>query len=689
MPSPKDVIAVPPSYRGLIQVLATIALGVFLLSFSSSGLESQAGQLEYNAIQARENFRLGVNAYNFGYYNRAVASFEQSLALRPDSPDTQFWLGRSYYTSGYTKLAMDQWGELIQENQASSPLISFYNTINHRYKRIDHLYETSSLSLLQRLQSEKGAKRSAYFTGVISSASAPDREGTYLVDYHDNKVVILDVNGRASKIIRGGFTKVFNQPFDILLTSDGGFILSQTGTNSLVFCDANGNIYKEVGSTGSGPENFLGPQHLSDSGDGYFYVSDWGNRRITKLDYQGNFIFSFGKRNKYFEGLKGPTGIAVYQSNVYVADAINQSIYVFDSEGVYLKTLISKGLSSPESLLFTPAHNLLIADTNKILKYSFDNASLTTIYRGDDNQQFKDISYDRNRNLVASDFRNERVDILTQKELLYTDLFVEIKHIINANYPDMAVDVLVQNRNSEAVIDLKSNNFTIEENNQIIPSSLQYSSTNDKSLSIALIAGGHHQDYNFSLIPKITPILEAGDLFRLFHENPQPSLLTNQVSQTQNAIARLVDVDQQKSYFGQTLRFTLDSLSRDRKHKVVIYINDTNNPIETNNFDLTDLSNYLETQNASFFAIVQNNNELLKYLAEKSGGRIFTNMDTRELMQSIQQQRAINNGYYSLKFRSVSDTDLARRYVPVNVTVRYLKLSGKDSLGFFAPLGGN
>ena len=66
---------------------------------------------------------------------------------------------------------------------------------------------------------------------------------------------------------------------------------------------------------------------MVDSGDGYFYVTDWGNRRIVKLDYNGNFIFTFGANQGRFAGLHGPTGMVIRENKLYVADTLQRKIF--------------------------------------------------------------------------------------------------------------------------------------------------------------------------------------------------------------------------------------------------------------------------------------------------------------------------------------------------------------------------
>jgi DNA-binding beta-propeller fold protein YncE len=56
--------------------------------------------------------------------------------------------------------------------------------------------------------------------------------------------------------------------------------------------------------------------------DGYLYVVDYGNRRISKFDPDGVFVLSFGQRNPEFSGFLSPTGIAARNNRIYAADSV-------------------------------------------------------------------------------------------------------------------------------------------------------------------------------------------------------------------------------------------------------------------------------------------------------------------------------------------------------------------------------
>jgi len=101
-------------------------------------------------------------------------------------------------------------------------------------------------------------------------------------------------------------------------------------------------------SEGERPE-FDGPMGVAASPGGRIYVTDAGNNRVCEFDSQGRFVREFGTfgvakpsagaKATYVPGsLNYPVGIDLDdEGNVYVASFYNDSIEVFDPDGVPLR----------------------------------------------------------------------------------------------------------------------------------------------------------------------------------------------------------------------------------------------------------------------------------------------------------------------------------------------------------------
>ena len=674
--------------------LRGLAVFIFALAIQGSARLSAQNQNRgslQNTIQAKENFRLGVNAFNHGFYNRAIVAFEQSLSFEPQNINTILWLGRSYYANGYLGLGLEQWKQLIDQNQAKTSLKSFYNALNYRFRGAAALQKAEPYSRFMKLEANKqGINRSVYFFGPSSAMAADDRNEIYVVDYMGNKVVALDINGSTKRLFYGSLTQNYQQPFGILLRPKGqGFILSQAGTNSLLFADEQGIPYKEVGSRGSGPNQFLGPQHLTDSGDGYFYVIDWGNRRIAKIDYEGNFIFTFGTADRKFAGLQGPTGMVVRSGKLYVADTLQQKLFVFNQDGQYLESLLdSSQLRAPESLLLDADNNLLIADGNQIKLYNFERDTLQTIYRGETKHKYIGLDFDQNRNIFAVDLKNQEIDFITEKNNLYTDLFVRIDRVVTAEYPEIEVDFTVEERSGKPIFGLVRDNFRVFENDQFQPIQ-PYTSITDSSISLAVVLGSNTAAYA-DAIAELARDLSPPDQFFLIGGAQNPTLLTQSTEELGTQFANYSEpAETAESHFDISLRFALDSMARIRTKKMILFVSGNAEQIAAQKYNISAMKRYLNLQDSTVYGLLSQNNELISYLARKTGGRIYTKAERpffSSFAQDVQRHKNAPRNRYTLNYTSKAYNDLSKRYIPIEISVRYVGRSGKDEMGFFAPL---
>lgn len=105
------------------------------------------------------------------------------------------------------------------------------------------------------------------------------------------------------------------------------------------------------------------------------YATGTGNARVAKFDKDGHFIKSWGARgseNGQFNSLRGIALDA--QGNVYVADAGNKRIQVFDGDGTFKSQITSVGVPSAMCLT-TGAHQYLYV-SNSNDGESLDNGEI-------------------------------------------------------------------------------------------------------------------------------------------------------------------------------------------------------------------------------------------------------------------------------------------------------------------------
>ena len=113
---------------------------------------------------------------------------------------------------------------------------------------------------------------------------------------------------------------------------------------------------------------------------GNIYVADGvavggGNARVAKFDKDGHFIKSWGARGSEPGQFNSLHGIALdAQSKVYVADADNKRIQVFDGDGTF-KTAIAN-VGTPYAVCITPGAHQYLYSSNSNDPETLDNGEI-------------------------------------------------------------------------------------------------------------------------------------------------------------------------------------------------------------------------------------------------------------------------------------------------------------------------
>jgi len=120
------------------------------------------------------------------------------------------------------------------------------------------------------------------------------------------------------------------------------------------------------GGEGSEPGRFREPTGIAVSG-GEVFVSDARNGRIQVFDREGRFLRAFGRPGAGRGELGRPMNLTVHRGELYVPEYMNDRIQVFALDGTPRRTLGEPGsgpgqLDSPGGVAFTEDDNLLVVD---------------------------------------------------------------------------------------------------------------------------------------------------------------------------------------------------------------------------------------------------------------------------------------------------------------------------------------
>jgi DNA-binding beta-propeller fold protein YncE len=655
------------------------------------------GGTDVNALSAAEEFRIGVQAYYRYAFNEGILSFERALSFRPGEPIILDWLGKAYYRSGLEDTALRQWRNAAMAygwNSGQGMLLgSRIETVaNRRF-------------LLPVADDEIGYIEAGRYPGQYedyvlyrqpTSVLACDDGSAWVVAYGSNEIVRIDVNGVIKDRKRGPING-FDRPYDLARGIGGRLYLSEYRGGRVSLLNSQGDWQSYIGSKGLGEGMFVGPQNLAVDEDGYLYVVDYGNQRISKFDPDGVFILSFGRKSSFFPGFISPTGIAAGNGRIYAADGAAKRIYMFDQNGSYLGVLAEEGLRGPESLRFLSDGRILAADTNRVLlidPYSALVRELGTA--GNERVRIVGADMDRNGNILAANFGADEVSVLTRFDDLASGLFVQIERVSVDQFPLVTVELRVEDRLRRPIVGLEGLNFllsergrTVSEQNFLSPA---YRS-NSADISILMERSPEtlrlRDDLSAALRDINAALGSGGRTVSLVSAGVQP-----QRERLEGSLDRAAR-GSESSYnarwrFDLGLRLAATDLLPAEKKRSVVYVGAGSlGDLAFEQYGLSELAAYMANNGIFFIAVIVGGGaagEELVYLCKETGGQALALYRPQGIRDMIQDIAIKPSGLYSLSYRSLLPTDFGREYLPVEAEVYLMERSGRDSSGYFPPL---
>lgn len=174
----------------------------------------------------------------------------------------------------------------------------------------------------------------------------PAPRGTHVAT--SDELFVLDNAGRVlvydreRKLNRHWFMPEYDigMPERLLLLKDGRIAVADTHYGRVMFFDPQGKVLGSIGKIGKNDGEFVYPVALAEDGTGNLYVCEYGgNDRVQKFDRQGKFLMKFGKHGLEAGEFQRPSGIVWRDGKLYIADAFNNRIQLFNEQGEYVGIL--------------------------------------------------------------------------------------------------------------------------------------------------------------------------------------------------------------------------------------------------------------------------------------------------------------------------------------------------------------
>jgi len=650
------------------------------------------GQIDMDQVKASEEFAWGVRAFHQGRYNESILGFERALSFKPEDKLFREWLGRAYYFSGFEGAAIQEWNKVLEGKE--DPVIQNWSLTVAGRRANPEGDRSMDSRLVEALAIDGTTGDPPLFLRPGGFRTLPD--GTlWLAAYGSNEIVRANMNGAVLDRMTGG-VEGFDAPFDLIWSPDR-IILSEFRRDALRIISTDGLTSTTIGSRGRNPGELLGPQYLSQDEYGNIYVTEWGNRRISKFDNQGNFILVFGQGGGGFSGVRAPTGIVTGGDRVYVADRQLGAIIVFDQSGNYLRTLGEGLFQSPEGLSWaSEGESLYVVHQEGVSHFSLDDEVNQPLWRQEDPDSLLMAQADLNGHLWMSDFDSSQMFSMVELPALYSGFFVKINRVISQNFPQVWVEVAVEDYRGNPIVGLDLSNFLISENNIPVGNyDLEASSYHIEELKHSLLI-----EQSQAMELREEPLKQAvGELVtnlnqggysdrRVIAAGVQPVLLaqpgTSMVDYGENLVSET------SGNLDLGIRLAGSSLLPGVHRKVITYL--STGRVANNSFsryDLVQTASFLKNNQIRFDVILLESAPVdpeLTYLMEQTGGKLFSFLQPSGLTDYSSSLTETPHGVYLLRYNSSADTDFGRRYLPTEVEVQLLQRSGRDESGYFAPL---
>ncbi len=653
-----------------------------------------AQSIDYAALTSADDFRWGVRAYHEGRFNDAVRAFERSLSGTSDQPLVREWLGYAYYRSGFNETALSIWNRMDENNEASAVLKNRIDILSARSGLGRELSPPPSYVVAAKINGR--TEDYTLFSRPASLAPADDG-GFFVAAFASNEILKFNANGGLKQRLRGGIDS-FNHPFDVYPAKNGYLYISEYEGDRITRCTPEGGEIFRFGEKGRGDGQFIGPQYLCGDGLGFIYISDFGNRRICKFDLEGNFILAFGQRSAGFEGFSSPAGIAVWQGHVFVTDNSKKVVYEFDGSGNYIDTHGRGLFRDPEGISSAGDGTFLVADGERIVSYSIDREDVTVLSEETAGTgRYLKAVFDANGNILATDFDANRIVTFSELTNLYSGLYVQVDRIDASGFPEVLVDITVQDRLGSPFIGLEELNFALTEHNYPVKEIelVGTGTTNPADVSILLAGSSAMEEYKPDIRKALSDIISrmpGGTRMRLVHTDGNPRVIYT-TGEGGEVLRKRIDTAPFSGNwsFDKGLRMAASEIVTGRGPKAVVFITDGKVPEGSfRNYNLIDLMHYLRNNGIVFYTVVVDNrgpiSRELMYLAEETGGECMHLYRPEGVGHIVPDASGRKTGRYTLAYSSGSDGGFGKIYIPVEIQVYYYTRSGRERSGYFAPI---
>jgi len=166
-------------------------------------------------------------------------------------------------------------------------------------------------------------------------AYAPETGLLWIVDTTTHRLVALDKLGTVRRIVGGRGEQLgrFNFPTHIATDKSGRLYVADTLNFRIQVLSGQGEPLASMGSAGDGPGSLSRPKGIGVDEDGHVYVVDALFENVQIFDTEGRLLLYFGEPGSKPGRFWLPAGLFADGRRIYVADAYNRRVQVFEYLG--------------------------------------------------------------------------------------------------------------------------------------------------------------------------------------------------------------------------------------------------------------------------------------------------------------------------------------------------------------------
>lgn len=182
----------------------------------------------------------------------------------------------------------------------------------------------------------------------------------WVADSGNDRVQVFPWTGEFIGSIGASSGALFAEPAGIAVAPNGHIWVTQRLYSCVEEFTGAGGLIREIAGErgGGGPGEFFYPEDVATDSSGHVWVADSGDRRITQLGPNGEFISMFGLSSMTPQGIGVEPG-----GNLLVSSGLGSSVKEFSPSGESLSSLGGMSLLTPHRIAVGPGGIIYVANT--------------------------------------------------------------------------------------------------------------------------------------------------------------------------------------------------------------------------------------------------------------------------------------------------------------------------------------